>query len=183
MITPPVAIAAYAACGISGGDPFRTGFIAVRIAAVGFIVPFAFAFNPGLLLMGDPLNIVQSVVTAFLSVYGLAVAMQGYLLVPCRWWERVLACGGLLLIAPQTGADIADSAARGRLRPAAIAARARTRAGGALMRISRGCPGGTTRSESRPMPAALLIDEPADGRELQSLPPVVIEADLRPSSA
>ena len=108
MITPPVAIAAYAACGISGGDPFRTGFIAVRIAAVGFIVPFAFAFNPGLLLMGDPLNIVQSVLTAFLSVYGLAAAMQGYLFVPCRWWERVLAfAGALLLIAPQTGADIA----------------------------------------------------------------------------
>ena len=107
MITPPVAIAAYAACGISGGDPFRTGFIAVKLAAVGFIVPFAFVFNPGLLLMGDPLNILQSVVTAFLSVFGLAIAMQGYLFVPCRWWERVLAfAGALLLIAPQTGADI-----------------------------------------------------------------------------
>jgi len=135
MITPPVAIAAYAACGISGGDPFRTGFIAARLAAVGFIVPFAFAFNPGLLLMGDPLNIIQSVVTAFLSVYGIAVAMQGYLLVQCRWWERVLAfAGALLLIAPQTGGDIAGflllAAVYVRQR---IAVRARdSRAGGAL---------------------------------------------------
>jgi TRAP transporter 4TM/12TM fusion protein len=134
MITPPVAIAAYAACGISGGNPFRTGFIAAKLAAVGFIVPFAFAFNPGLLLMGDPLNIVQSVVTAFLSVYGLAVAMQGYLLVPCRWWERIFAfAGALLLIAPQSQADIA-----GFVLLAAVYARQR-------VLFSRGYPAGTTR--------------------------------------
>ncbi len=139
MITPPVAIAAYAACGISGGDPFRTGFIAARLAAVGFIVPFAFAFNPGMLLMGDPLNIVQSVLTAFLSVFGLAAAMQGYLLVPCRWWERVLAfAGALLLIAPQTGADIA-----GFLLLAAVYARQRYAARAATSRAAGLKPGET----------------------------------------
>jgi len=121
MITPPVAIAAYAACGISGGDPFRTGILAVKLAAIGFLIPFAFVFNPGLLLMGDPMNIARSVVTAFLSLYGLAIALQGHLLVPCRWWERLFAlCGALLLI----GGDSAANAA-GFLLLAAVYARQR----------------------------------------------------------
>jgi TRAP-type uncharacterized transport system fused permease subunit len=73
-------------------------------------------------------------VTAFLSVYGLAVAMQGYLLVPCRWWERIFAfAGALLLIAPQSQADIA-----GFVLLAAVYARQR-------VLFSRGYPAGTTR--------------------------------------
>ncbi len=107
MITPPVAIAAYAAAGISGGDPFRTGFIAAKLAAVGFIIPFAFAFNDGLLLMGDALHVAQSVIAALLSVFGLAFAMQGFLFTHARWWERAGALvAALLLVSGRTMPEI-----------------------------------------------------------------------------
>jgi len=111
MITPPVAIAAYAAAGISGGDAFRTGFIASKLAIAGFIVPFIFALNPALLLIGHPANIVRALFTTAVAVYGLSLMLNGYLYRPIAMWERGLALlGALLLIYPSLATDIIGSA-------------------------------------------------------------------------
>lgn len=99
MVTPPVALAAYAAAGISGGDAFRTGLQASKLAAVGFLVPFVFAFDPALILMGDdPFQSARSITTTFIGVVGLAIALQGYLYAPTPWWERLISLAGALLL-------------------------------------------------------------------------------------
>ena len=51
-ITPPVALAAFAASGISGGDPIKTGVVAAKLAIAAFIIPYMFVFNPAMLMMG-----------------------------------------------------------------------------------------------------------------------------------
>lgn len=110
MVTPPIALAAYAAAGISEGDPLRTGFQASKLAAIGFLVPFAFAFNPALILMGDPVDSARSVVTAVIGVVGLAIALQGYLYFTVPWWERLIAfVGALLLVHAGLQTDIAGT--------------------------------------------------------------------------
>ncbi|MCL2568642.1 MAG: TRAP transporter permease [Oscillospiraceae bacterium] len=108
-ITPPVALTAYAASAISGGDPLKTSVIASRLAIAAFIVPFIFAFNPEMLWIGDPhpLEMLKIALTAFLGIVGLASGLAGYLLCPMRWYERLLAIGaGLFLIYPELISDI-----------------------------------------------------------------------------
>ena len=107
MITPPVAISAYAAAGVSGGNAFRTSLIASKLAAVGYIVPFMFAYNQSLLLIGDIQDVIPSVVTALAGVFGLALALQGHFYTPSPWWERlVAAAAALLLIHARMDTDI-----------------------------------------------------------------------------
>jgi len=111
MITPPVAIAAYAAAGISGGDAFRTGFIASKLAIAGFIVPFIFALNPALLLIGQPVDIVRALFTTAIAVFGLSLMLTGHLYRPIAWWERGIALlGALLLIYPSLPTDVVGTA-------------------------------------------------------------------------
>jgi TRAP transporter 4TM/12TM fusion protein len=98
VITPPVAIAAYTAAGIAGGEPFRTGFIATRLGLTGFIVPFMFVYGPPLLLRGSAGEIVQSILTALAGTLMLAVALEGYLLAPVAWWGRAMAAAGALAL-------------------------------------------------------------------------------------
>ncbi|GAB3660342.1 TRAP transporter permease [Glycomyces tarimensis] len=88
-ITPPVCLAAFAAAGISGGSPVKTGVQSMRIAISGFIVPFAFVLSPGLLLFGESwYSVVLSVATALLGVAMLGVAMAGYMSTVLNWIER-----------------------------------------------------------------------------------------------
>ena len=77
-ITPPVALAAYAASGIAGADPMKIGFSAVKFGLAAFIVPYMFIYQNELLLIGSWLNIGWSVFTAVLGVYVLAVSVAGY---------------------------------------------------------------------------------------------------------
>ena len=70
-ITPPVAVAAYAAAGIAEANPNRVGLEAVRLGLVGFIVPFMFVLEPALLLDGSISNIIISFVTALIGVVSL----------------------------------------------------------------------------------------------------------------
>jgi TRAP transporter 4TM/12TM fusion protein len=98
-ITPPVALAAYAAAGIAHSDPVKTGMHAIRIGASGFIIPFMFVLGPGLLLVGTPLLIVRDVITATLGVILLSASIVGYGLAPLRVWERLgLAVASMLLV-------------------------------------------------------------------------------------
>ncbi|MCP4624372.1 MAG: TRAP transporter permease [bacterium] len=108
FITPPVAIGAYAAAGIAGSNPFRTGFEATRIGLAGFIVPFMFVYGPSLLLIGSFLEIITTSVTAVIGILALAASLEGYLLRRCPVWERIaLFAIALLLMKPGLVTDAA----------------------------------------------------------------------------
>jgi TRAP transporter 4TM/12TM fusion protein len=100
-ITPPVALAVFAAAGLAKSDLWATGWQAMRIAAPTYIVPFMFIYEPSLMLIGDWFESLTSTVSAVIGVMCLAAGLQGYLLRKARWWERaVLVVAALLLIKP-----------------------------------------------------------------------------------
>lgn len=88
-ITPPVAVCAYAAAGIAQSSYLKTGVIAVRLGAVGFLLPFLWIYNPELLLAGtDPLEAAWVIGACAFAVVSLAAANIGFLRRPLRPWER-----------------------------------------------------------------------------------------------
>lgn len=98
-VTPPVALAAYTAAGLSGGSPLRTGVTASRLALAAFIIPFLFVYSNGLILQGDLGDIVYAVMPAVLGVVSLAIAMSGYLRGRLVIPERVaLVAGAVTLV-------------------------------------------------------------------------------------
>ena len=99
FITPPVALGAYAASGLSGSPPLYTGFVAWKIALPGFILPFLFVFSPALLLTGDVLTIVRVSVTAFFGVAFFSIGIAGFFKRRLNLLERVLmSIAGITLI-------------------------------------------------------------------------------------
>ncbi|HEX7006183.1 MAG TPA: TRAP transporter large permease subunit, partial [Alphaproteobacteria bacterium] len=104
-LTPPIAVAAYAAAPLAEGNPITIAAQACRFALAAFLVPFFFIYGPELLLMGSAFDIVLAAVTAFFGVIMLAIAAEGYWRSPLRWWSRLLAAGsGLCFIAPSVAA-------------------------------------------------------------------------------
>jgi len=103
-ITPPVALAAYAAAGMAGGDPFRTGNTAFRLGMAKVLVPFVFVFSPSLLLVTKGFTWYDFGVTFVGCVLGitvLAAALSRFFLVEMKRWEQlVCVAAALLLIAP-----------------------------------------------------------------------------------
>jgi TRAP-type uncharacterized transport system fused permease subunit len=100
-ITPPVALAVFAAAALAKTDMWRAGLEAVRIAAPAYIVPFMFVYEPSLLARGDWTVIATSCISATIGTACLAAGLMGYLRRPCTWWERVLLlAAALLLIKP-----------------------------------------------------------------------------------
>ena len=100
MITPPVCLAAYAAASIGKTDPMRTGWEAMRLCAIAYIVPFLFVFSPALLLIGRWHEVALSIVTAIGGAILFGVALVGYLFRPIGVLLRVLflvAAIGLLI--------------------------------------------------------------------------------------
>jgi len=90
-ITPPDALAAYAAAGIAKTDPFATGWTATRLALAGILVPFVFVYSPTLLLQGAGLTeVLYTAATAVVGIIALAAAVSGYLFHPASWPERAL---------------------------------------------------------------------------------------------
>ncbi|HSO08144.1 MAG TPA: TRAP transporter permease [Pelomicrobium sp.] len=89
-ITPPVAMAVYAATGLSRSSLWDTGWAAVKLGATGYIVPFMFAFSPALLMIGPWFNIGLATVTALVGVTCLAGSLHSYYLGRAVMWERVL---------------------------------------------------------------------------------------------
>lgn len=107
MVTPPVALAGYAAAGLSGANLWTTGWMAFLIAIPGFLIPYAFVFDQGVLLQGDPLHVVRVILTASLGVLGLSAATGGYLFGPLAMPLRVvLFCASPLLIDPRFYTDM-----------------------------------------------------------------------------
>ena len=103
-ITPPVALAAYAAAGISGANPFKTGNTAFRLGIAKALVPFVFVYSPALLLVVDGFTWWLFTVTllgAMLGIASLGIAFSGYLLTNLKTWERWwVAIASFLFIAP-----------------------------------------------------------------------------------
>lgn len=103
-ITPPVALAAYAAAGIAGSNPFKTGNTAFRLGIAKALVPFVFVYSPALLLVADGFTWAAFTVTlvgAMLGIACLGAAFSGFLLAPLpawqRWWTALVS---FLFIAP-----------------------------------------------------------------------------------
>ena len=98
-ITPPVALCSYAGAGIAGSDPFKTSFIAVRLGAVGFLLPFLWIYNPELMLLNSDLaSIIWVNACCVIAVITLAAANTGFMRRRLGIWERlaVLACSVML---------------------------------------------------------------------------------------
>jgi TRAP transporter 4TM/12TM fusion protein len=109
-ITPPVALAVYAANSLSGGGLWETGIAAVKLGATGYIIPFMFVFGPALLMIGSWDRILLAAVTATIGVTALAASLHGYFLRPTRWFERFFLFGAaLLLIKPGLLTDLAGA--------------------------------------------------------------------------
>ncbi len=100
-ITPPVALAVYAANGISRAQLWDSSLAALRLGATGFIIPFMFVFGPSLLMVGAPATIAMTAITATLGVICLAAGFSGYLLSRASFWQRaLLLAAALVLIKP-----------------------------------------------------------------------------------
>jgi TRAP transporter 4TM/12TM fusion protein len=100
-ITPPVAMAVYAAAGIGGAKLWPTGIWAMRVAAAGFIVPFMFVYGPSLLFVGSTFDIITSAISASFGVIALAAGMMGWFVKKVKTWERfILLIAAVLLIKP-----------------------------------------------------------------------------------
>ncbi|MDD3928907.1 MAG: TRAP transporter permease [Sphaerochaeta sp.] len=98
-ITPPVALASFAAAGLSGGDPMKTGLQSVKLSLAGFIVPYMFIYNTALLLIETtPLVAIRVTVTAIVGVCMIGMATEGYFLSEMKWVIRILAFAGALLL-------------------------------------------------------------------------------------
>jgi TRAP transporter 4TM/12TM fusion protein len=107
MITPPVAMAAYAAAAISGDSFYRTGFLAWKMALPIFILPFFFVYYPGLALIGSWDQILIAVFKCLVGLTSCSIALTGYFKGELRLWERaVLLIGGLGLIHQSVATDI-----------------------------------------------------------------------------
>ena len=100
-ITPPVALAVFAAAGLARANMWQSGYEAVRLAAPVYIVPFMFVYEPALLTIGDWTTAVHGAVSACIGVMCFAAALQGWLLRQAPWWQRaMLLAAALLLIKP-----------------------------------------------------------------------------------
>lgn len=109
-ITPPVALAVYAAAGLAKANIWASGWAAVRTGAAGFIVPFMFVYEPALLAIGEWPVILQAATTAVIGCLALAAGLYGYLLRAAMMWERACLVGcAFLLIKPGLYTDLAGA--------------------------------------------------------------------------
>ncbi|MCA8929807.1 MAG: TRAP transporter fused permease subunit, partial [Alphaproteobacteria bacterium] len=111
FITPPVALAAFAAASVAGSKPMETGFEAMRLGTIIYFIPFFFVFNPALLLVGAPGEIIVVLITATVGILLVAGGLQGYLIgvgtlgsgILGLLGRAFLVVGGLTLAAPGGG--------------------------------------------------------------------------------
>jgi TRAP transporter 4TM/12TM fusion protein len=106
-ITPPVALASFAAAGMCNGDPWKTSWAALKMGLATFLVPFMFFFSPALLMQGSIAEIIQVTVTGAIGVWFLAGSTEGWfggkLAMPLR---VVLFAAAIAVIVPETTSDI-----------------------------------------------------------------------------
>lgn len=120
-VTPPVALAAFAGAGISGGDPMKTGFAAFKLSLAGFLVPFVFVFDSSLLLvdveglamnareypLANMMDVAVVVTTTVIGIVAISAALEGYFATNLNWLFRILiGAAAISLIIPETITDI-----------------------------------------------------------------------------
>ena len=107
-ITPPVALAAYAAAGLAGANPMRIAFTAVSFGAAAFVVPLFFVYDSALIGVGSVSEVVTATGTGIFGALCIAATIEGWALVRTSWIERgLLAIAAVCLIAPSTPTDLA----------------------------------------------------------------------------
>jgi TRAP-type uncharacterized transport system fused permease subunit len=106
-LTPPDAITAFAAANLAGSEMMSTGVEAFKLGMAGFLVPFAFVFQPALLLQGTLFEILKGTGLTALGVACLAAALVGHIWSPLNWLHRTLFFGAAaLLVFPTIGMEI-----------------------------------------------------------------------------
>ena len=109
-ITPPVCTSAYAAGGIAGANPFRTGMTAFRLGNAKALVPMVFVYSPSMLLVVDDFSWQAFAIAVSGCVAGimlLGAALTGFMLAPLPWWQRwMLGIAAVLLIFPTINSSL-----------------------------------------------------------------------------
>lgn len=109
-ITPPVALAVFAAAGLAKADMWDSGWAAMKIGAAGFIVPFMFVYQPALLMIGDWPTIIQAFITSSIGIGLFAGGLHGYFVTAANAWQRVvLVAAGMFLVFPGIWNDLAGA--------------------------------------------------------------------------
>ncbi len=99
FITPPVAIASYAAAGLAGANSTKTGYLAFKLGIAGFIIPFLYIYHPGLLILGTGTwETVYALTLAAGAVVFIAAAFEGWMGLPLRRIERLAFAGAAALL-------------------------------------------------------------------------------------
>ena len=111
-VTPPVALAAYAGAGISGGNALKTGVHASKLAVAAFIIPYIFVLSPVILMVdATPLTLILATLSALAGMIAVSSALCGFLADHCRPYERLLLIiAGLLMIKPGGMTDLVGCA-------------------------------------------------------------------------
>ncbi len=100
-ITPPVALAAYAASSVAGAHPNRTGFQAMRLGILAFIVPYAFCYDPGLILNAGLWGNLAAIAGGITAALSLGFAMEGFMAGPLKSYQRLaFIAAGLFAFTP-----------------------------------------------------------------------------------
>jgi TRAP transporter 4TM/12TM fusion protein len=108
MVTPPVAVAAYAAAEIAQEDMLKIGYKAVKLCFIAFLIPFMFIHEPGLLMEGPWSTILSEFIFALIGVIALAASFQGWLFCPLNPWARIaFFLAAILMIVPGTMTNMA----------------------------------------------------------------------------
>ncbi|MGI6227251.1 MAG: TRAP transporter permease [Peptococcales bacterium] len=106
-ITPPIALAAYAAAGIADSPLMKTGFVAFRLALSGFIIPFMFVYSASIILIGSPIETIITTITLILGIIALSFGVEGWIVSKANILERLLCItGAILLILPGVFTDL-----------------------------------------------------------------------------
>ena len=107
-VTPPVALAAFAGAGISGGNPMKTGVEASKLAVAAFVIPYIFVLSPAILMINTTAGeLIWALLTALIGMVGLGAAMIGYFLAPANPLIRLMAFfGGLMMVDPGLYTDM-----------------------------------------------------------------------------
>jgi TRAP transporter 4TM/12TM fusion protein len=107
-ITPPVALAAIAAAGVAGGEPFRTGVTSSKLAIAAFIIPYIFVLSPQILMIDTTwLQLIWVLATALSGMIAIGAGVIGYWMRKMHWLERIISIiAGLLLVYPEHISDI-----------------------------------------------------------------------------
>jgi TRAP transporter 4TM/12TM fusion protein len=104
FVTPPVCIACFVAAGIAESTPMRTGFTAMRLGIGAYLVPFAFCYSTGLLMLGSAGEILLAAIATLLAVVSISVGLSGYFLIPLTFPKiGLFLIGAVLLVVPQQG--------------------------------------------------------------------------------